>query len=64
MNTKNIREYHKVIFERMGIDTSKCYEVCVEELIQRYVALSKEVHEMEKDRFIRELFNLETDRRN
>lgn len=64
MNTKNIREHHLIVFEKMGIDTSKGYEVCVSQLISRLVELSKEVHETEKERFARELFNLKTYRTN
>lgn len=64
-NLKNIHEYHTVIFEKFGINTNgKLYEVCVEELIEKFLLLNKEIHLQEKDRFARELYKPQTERLN
>jgi len=66
MNLKNVREYHEVIFNKFGILSSdnKCYEAMVEELIHKYLELSKEFNLNSKESFRREMFKIKTDRRN
>lgn len=63
MRLNNIRNLHGVIFDKMQIPDGE-YEVRVERLIEKYVALSEEVNKNEEERFEKELFKLKTVRTN
>lgn len=63
MRLNNIRNFHGVIFDKMGIEQGE-YEIRVERLIEKYVALSEEVNKDEEERFKKELFKLKTVRTN
>lgn len=63
MRLNNIRNLHGVIFDKMQIPDGE-YEVRVERLIEKYVALSEEVNKNEEDRFKDELYKLKTIRTN
>lgn len=63
---KNVRAYHELIFERIGIKNlqDKSYEQKVEEVLWLYTNLCKEFHATEKEKFKDELYKVKTDRRN
>lgn len=61
MRLKNLRDFHEIIFNKIGIETTgKPYEVCVEILIEKYLELNKNLNKSEKDKFI-ELLTLNRD---
>lgn len=65
MNLNNLRAYHELEFEKLGIKVSnKPYEKCVEEVLFIVNALLKKEKDREEDLFHKELYNVQTYRRN
>jgi len=51
----NLRAYHELIFDKLGIDTTKPYEICVDKLIHLHLDALKQIEMNNKDNFRQEI---------
>lgn len=66
MNLKNIRELHRVIFQKIGIQNvdKKPYEVCTEEVLRLLLDAHKRINDFDRERLRNDLDEIQTIRQN